>query len=84
MRNGATALTFIGSGFGVAQVEVEINGVSAFKGAAADLAGKSMPLGQQDKVTLALHFTDLKSPKENGTGTDARELGLFLQSLVLQ
>ena len=84
VRNGAKALTFVGAGFGVAQVEVEINGVSVFKGAATDLAGKSMPLGQQDKVVLALHFTELKSPRENGTGTDARELGLFLQSLVLQ
>jgi choline dehydrogenase-like flavoprotein len=84
VRNGAKALTFVGAGFEVAQVEVEINGVSVFKGAATDLAGKSMPLGQQDKVVLALHFTELKSPKENGTGTDARALGLFLQSLVLQ
>jgi len=84
MRHGAKALTFLSSGFGGAQVELEINGASVYTGAAGDLSGKTMPLGDAEKVALALHFSGLKSPKESGTSEDARELGLFLESVVLQ
>jgi hypothetical protein len=31
-----------------------------------------------------MHFTDVTSPLDSGNGDDPRELGLFLQSVVLQ
>ncbi len=35
-------------------------------------------------MALALHFTDVTSPRDSGKGDDPRELGLFLQSVVLK
>ena len=83
-RNGATTLTIVGSSNGAAQVELELNGVSVYSGPANAVGGRSFPLGEPNKVALAMHFTDVTSPLDSGYGDDPRELGLFLQSVVLQ
>jgi choline dehydrogenase-like flavoprotein len=83
-RNGASKLTFLCSANGAAQVEVEINGASVYKGAANALSGQVLPLGADDKVMVDLAFTDIVTQKDEGRGNDTRQLGIFLQSVSLQ
>jgi choline dehydrogenase-like flavoprotein len=76
-RNGATTLTIGGSANGAAQVEVEINGLSVYKGPANALAGPVLPLGKEDAVALTLHLSGIASD-------DAMQRGIFLQSVMLK
>jgi hypothetical protein len=83
-RNGAKTLSLRGSANGQAQVELEINGASVFSGAANALSGKEFPAGDQDKLALGLHFSNIVSQKDAGLNDDTRQLGIFLQSVVLK
>ena len=76
-RNGATSLSFAGSAGGGVQVEVDIDGVAAYTGPANDLAGKALPLGQNDMLALTLHFSGFAAD-------DTQQHGFYLQSVVLK
>jgi hypothetical protein len=83
-RDGAKTLSFHTSANGQAQVELEINGASVYSGAANTLSGKEFPAGDQDKLALGLHFSNVVSQKDAGLNNDTRQLGIFLQSVVLK
>jgi hypothetical protein len=85
-RNRATTLSFVNGGGTGAQVELELNGASVYSGSAADLSGKSFPLGDDDKVALALHLSGPTPPTNTAglSGNDAHPDGLFLQSVILK
>ena len=83
-RNGATTLSFVCAAAGAAQVEVEINGSSVYSGPANNLAGKSLPLGSESRLALALHFTGLDAPKPDAPAGGPKVPGLFLQSVLLK
>jgi hypothetical protein len=83
-RNGARTLSFLSAGMGTAQVELQINGTTVYNGAANDLAGKALPLDQQDRLSLGFHFTGLDAPQDPAPGKTSRQPGLFLQTVTLQ
>jgi len=85
-RNRATTLSFQNSGGTGAQVNLEINGASVYSGTAVGLSGKSFPLGDDDKVMLALLLSGPTPPADTKglSPNDAHSNGLFLQSVILK
>jgi hypothetical protein len=83
-RHGATTLTFQCNANGAAQVEVDFGGTSVYSGPANELSGKALPLADGANVPVSLHFTNIVSQKQAGLSNDARELGIFLQSVTLK
>jgi hypothetical protein len=83
-RNGASALTFLCSANGSAQIEVDFGGTNVYSGPANELSGKALPLGSASTVPVGLHFTNIITQKQAGLSNDTRQLGIFLQSVTLK
>ena len=83
-RGNAKTLSFLSSANGQAQVEIEINGTSVYSGPANAVSGKAFPVGDQQKLALGLHFSNIVSQKDAGLNNDPRQLGIFLQSVALK
>jgi choline dehydrogenase-like flavoprotein len=77
-------IQFIGHAFKRARVVVKLDGKQIFQGPVAKLVKTKIPVESDSKSQMIeFEFTKITSPFDHGESADKRELGLFIERIIM-